>query len=190
MLMLGVGATGRSTSSLADIQQVALHHHDILWHNTLSEPICCRFAMASQWEAFLGLHMQGQTNEWTMQRKVRRIITHQNYDRLSFDNDIALMELDSRVTLNQYIWPICLPAPTHDFPPGQEAWITGWGAIMEGGEAAPSKTCHQGRANTCGSKDRLQNWACSSDVLVLTQYGSGPRILPWRPFCLSAVVES
>lgn len=78
--------------------------------------------------------MQSLTNEWTVRRNLRRIIAHENYNPLSYDNDIALMELDANVTLNQNIWPICLPAATHDFPAGQEAWITGWGATREGGE--------------------------------------------------------
>ncbi|KAM3617876.1 uncharacterized protein V6R79_012267 [Siganus canaliculatus] len=95
-----------------------------------------RYSQADQWEALLGLHGQSQTNEWTVRRSVRRIIAHADYNPLSYDNDIALMELDANVTLNQNIWPICLPSPTYDFPPGQEAWITGWGATREGGLAA------------------------------------------------------
>uniref|UniRef100_A0A3Q3FRT3 Peptidase S1 domain-containing protein n=1 Tax=Kryptolebias marmoratus TaxID=37003 RepID=A0A3Q3FRT3_KRYMA len=54
----------------------------------------------------------------------------------SFDNDLALMKLDSDVSLNQHIWPICLPSSTYDFPAGQEAWITGWGTTQEGGEVS------------------------------------------------------
>uniref|UniRef100_A0A8C4U2X3 Transmembrane serine protease 6 n=1 Tax=Falco tinnunculus TaxID=100819 RepID=A0A8C4U2X3_FALTI len=29
--------------------------------------------------------------------------------------------------------PICLPAPSHLFEPGRHCWITGWGALKEGG---------------------------------------------------------
>lgn len=65
---------------------------------------------------------------------MRQIIAHSEYNPLSYNNDIALMELDANVTLNQNIWPICLPSPTYDFPAGQDAWITGWGATREGGE--------------------------------------------------------
>lgn len=82
----------------------------------------------------LGLHVQSQTNEWTVRRNVKRIIAHHDYNPMTYNNDIALMELDTNVTLNQNIWPICLPSPTYDFPAGQEAWITGWGATREGGE--------------------------------------------------------
>uniref|UniRef100_A0A3Q2XEW4 Suppressor of tumorigenicity 14 protein homolog n=1 Tax=Hippocampus comes TaxID=109280 RepID=A0A3Q2XEW4_HIPCM len=88
---------------------------------------------ADQWEALLGQRVLSRTNEWTVRRKVMRIVAHRDFDRLTFDNDVALMELDSDVPLNQHIWPICLPSPSHRFPAGQEAWITGWGAGREGG---------------------------------------------------------
>uniref|UniRef100_UPI0037E8B79A suppressor of tumorigenicity 14 protein homolog n=1 Tax=Semicossyphus pulcher TaxID=241346 RepID=UPI0037E8B79A len=95
-----------------------------------------KYSHADQWEALLGLHVQSQTSEWTVRRNVRRIIAHPDYNAFTYDNDIALMELDSNVTLNQNIWPICLPSATYDFPAGREAWITGWGATREGGLAA------------------------------------------------------
>ncbi|XP_070696320.1 suppressor of tumorigenicity 14 protein homolog [Pempheris klunzingeri] len=95
-----------------------------------------KYSQADQWEALLGLHVQSQTNEWTVRRNVRRIVAHHKYNPGTYDNDIALMELDANVTLNQNIWPICLPSPTYDFPAGQEAWITGWGATREGGLTA------------------------------------------------------
>uniref|UniRef100_A0A7N6BG35 Suppression of tumorigenicity 14b n=1 Tax=Anabas testudineus TaxID=64144 RepID=A0A7N6BG35_ANATE len=94
------------------------------------------YSQADQWQALLGLHAQGQTNEWTVTRNIKRIISHENYDHLTYDSDIALMELDTEVTLNQYIWPICLPSSSYDFPAGREAWITGWGATREGGSVA------------------------------------------------------
>uniref|UniRef100_A0A3Q0RSR7 ST14 transmembrane serine protease matriptase b n=1 Tax=Amphilophus citrinellus TaxID=61819 RepID=A0A3Q0RSR7_AMPCI len=95
-----------------------------------------KFSQADQWEALLGLHEQSQTNKWTVRRGVKRIIAHPDYDHLSYDHDITLMELDTNVNLNQNIWPICLPSPTHDFPEGEEAWITGWGATREEGLSA------------------------------------------------------
>ncbi|GLD63845.1 suppressor of tumorigenicity 14 protein homolog [Lates japonicus] len=95
-----------------------------------------KYSQADQWEALLGLHAQSQISEWTERRNIKRIIAHQDYNPLTYENDIALMELDSEVTLNQNIWPICLPSRTYDFPAGQVAWITGWGATREGGVAA------------------------------------------------------
>ncbi|KAL0994041.1 hypothetical protein UPYG_G00117040 [Umbra pygmaea] len=88
------------------------------------------------WEAQLGLLVQGQFNKWTVKKNLKQIIQHIGYNRDSYDNDIALMELDTPVTLNQNIWPICLPSATHDFPAGKEVWITGWGDTRESGFAA------------------------------------------------------
>ncbi|XP_014880642.1 serine protease hepsin-like [Poecilia latipinna] len=99
-----------------------------------------RHAAADRWDAWLGLHAQGQSNQWTEQRKVKRIVVHPDYDRVSLDGDIALMELEPDLILNQNIWPVCLPSAAHHFPAGQEAWITGWGATVEGGEALLLRT--------------------------------------------------
>ncbi|CAL8324557.1 unnamed protein product [Merluccius merluccius] len=88
------------------------------------------------WEALLGLHIQNQENEWTVRRNLKRIISHPDYNPLTYDHDMALMELEEPVSLNQNIWPICLPSPSHQFPAGESAWITGWGATREGGFGA------------------------------------------------------
>ncbi|XP_075932485.1 suppressor of tumorigenicity 14 protein homolog [Anarhichas minor] len=95
-----------------------------------------KYSQADQWEVLLGLNVQSQTNEWTVRRNVKRIVAHPDYNPFTYDNDIAVMELNADVTLNQNIWPICLPSATYDFPAGREAWITGWGATREGGRAA------------------------------------------------------
>ncbi|XP_039878650.1 suppressor of tumorigenicity 14 protein homolog [Simochromis diagramma] len=94
-----------------------------------------KLSQAHKWEAFLGLQVQNQTNEWTVKRGVKQIITHRYYNRYNEDSDIALMELDTRVSLTQHIRPICLPSSTYFFPSGQEAWITGWGTTLQGGTA-------------------------------------------------------
>ncbi|XP_057685588.1 suppressor of tumorigenicity 14 protein homolog isoform X2 [Corythoichthys intestinalis] len=94
-----------------------------------------RHSQADQWEALLGQHELSRANEWSVRKKVMRIVAHRDYDQRTFNNDVALMELESDVPLNQHIWPICLPSPAYSFPAGQEAWITGWGATREGGMA-------------------------------------------------------
>lgn len=93
-----------------------------------------RYSGPEEWDIYLGLHTQGQSNTGnTVHKRVEQIICHPDYNPVSYNNDIALMELDSPVTFSQYIWPICLPAPTHMLPAGQSVWITGWGRIREEG---------------------------------------------------------
>uniref|UniRef100_A0A3B3V5P7 Suppression of tumorigenicity 14b n=1 Tax=Poecilia latipinna TaxID=48699 RepID=A0A3B3V5P7_9TELE len=119
-----------------------------------------RHAAADRWDAWLGLHAQGQSNQWTEQRKVKRIVVHPDYDRVSLDGDIALMELEPDLILNQNIWPVCLPSAAHHFPAGQEAWITGWGATVEGGEALLLRTVVN-FGNICWSRQRCKG--CSGE---------------------------
>ncbi|XP_061575796.1 ST14 transmembrane serine protease matriptase a [Cololabis saira] len=95
-----------------------------------------RYSQPGTWEAYLGLHVQGLTKSHVVKRKLKQIIPHPYYNHYTFDNDIALMELDSPVTYSDYIVPICLPSPQHVFPMGDTVWITGWGATREGGYAA------------------------------------------------------
>ncbi|XP_020504838.2 ST14 transmembrane serine protease matriptase a [Labrus bergylta] len=95
-----------------------------------------RYSQPGTWEAYLGLHTQRNIGSHVVKRNLKQVIYHPNYNAYTFDNDIALMELDSPVTYSDYIRPICLPAPQHDFPTGSTVWITGWGATREGGFAA------------------------------------------------------
>uniref|UniRef100_A0A914VWR1 Peptidase S1 domain-containing protein n=1 Tax=Plectus sambesii TaxID=2011161 RepID=A0A914VWR1_9BILA len=48
----------------------------------------------------------------------------------SLNNDIALLQLSSKLSFSQYIQPICLPSSSDDselFRPGQCGYVTGWG---------------------------------------------------------------
>lgn len=95
-----------------------------------------RYSQPGTWEAYLGLHTQGTNGNSVVKRNLKQVISHPNYNQFTFDNDIALMELESPVSYSDYIRPICLPAAQHVFPPGNTVWITGWGATREGGFAA------------------------------------------------------
>ncbi|KAK5868980.1 hypothetical protein PBY51_009946 [Eleginops maclovinus] len=95
-----------------------------------------KYSQPGTWEAYLGLHTQRKIDSDVVKKNLKRIISHPNYNAYTFDNDIALMELDSPVTYSDYIQPICLPSSQHNFPTASTVWITGWGATREGGFAA------------------------------------------------------
>ncbi|VEN60340.1 unnamed protein product [Callosobruchus maculatus] len=67
-------------------------------------------------------------------------IPHEDYDRATLSNDIALMKLSSPVRFNRYVRPICLPSDATagdgfiNAPPAGEICTTvGWGATVEHG---------------------------------------------------------
>uniref|UniRef100_A0A6Q2YHE3 Suppressor of tumorigenicity 14 protein homolog n=1 Tax=Esox lucius TaxID=8010 RepID=A0A6Q2YHE3_ESOLU len=95
-----------------------------------------KYSQPGVWEVYLGLHIQKQIGKNVQKRNLVQVIPHPYYNAYTFDNDIALMQLDSPVAYTDYIRPICLPSVTHTFPPGHSVWITGWGATREGGSGA------------------------------------------------------
>ncbi|KAL0852583.1 hypothetical protein ABMA27_016933 [Loxostege sticticalis] len=65
-------------------------------------------------------------------RNVRRVIVHRQYDAATFENDLALLELESPVKFDAHIVPICMPPDEADFT-GRMATVTGWGRLKYGG---------------------------------------------------------
>lgn len=78
--------------------------------------------------------MQDQFKQDGVQRRpLKRVISHPYYNQMTFDYDIALLELSDPLQFTNTIQPICLPSPSHVFPAGMACWVTGWGALREGG---------------------------------------------------------
>ncbi|XP_028028728.1 serine protease lint [Bombyx mandarina] len=65
-------------------------------------------------------------------RNVRRVIVHRQYDPATFENDLAILELETPIKFDSHIVPICLPPDDADFT-GRVATVTGWGRIKYGG---------------------------------------------------------
>ncbi|XP_022242785.1 transmembrane protease serine 9-like [Limulus polyphemus] len=65
-------------------------------------------------------------------KNVKRMIVHRNYNAQSFENDLALLELETPVQFQPHIVPICLPENEEDFT-GKTAFVSGWGKLFHGG---------------------------------------------------------
>ncbi|KFQ67334.1 Transmembrane protease serine 12, partial [Phaethon lepturus] len=90
------------------------------------------------WRAVLGLHNLWNYGEHTAKRNIRSITVHPEFKRETFENDIALFELDSAVRYSDYIQPICLP-PAHLYlyiDNETECFISGWGRTAEKGKTS------------------------------------------------------
>ncbi|KFV04790.1 Serine protease 55, partial [Pterocles gutturalis] len=59
--------------------------------------------------------------------KPESLIIHENFDRVSMENDIALILLNSPIEFSNEKMPVCLPF-IYDTDTWQHCWIAGWGA--------------------------------------------------------------
>ncbi|KAM8742323.1 transmembrane protease serine 2 isoform 1-T2 [Acanthopagrus schlegelii] len=65
--------------------------------------------------------------------RVNKIISHKGFDTDTNNNDIALLKLDTPLTFTGTVKPVCIPNFGVDLSAGQQAWITGWGALRSSG---------------------------------------------------------
>jgi len=65
-------------------------------------------------------------------RKVAIVITHQEFDPKTFENDLALLRFHEPVVFQPNIVPVCIPQEDQDLV-GETAWVTGWGRLYEDG---------------------------------------------------------
>ncbi|XP_028672156.2 transmembrane protease serine 9 [Erpetoichthys calabaricus] len=85
----------------------------------------------TQWTALAGATLITGAQSTAMVLNIKSIIIHPNYNSFTADYDVSLVELESPLTFNSYIQPICLPVPSYNFPPGMQCTVTGWGQLYE-----------------------------------------------------------
>ncbi|XP_032888193.1 suppressor of tumorigenicity 14 protein homolog [Amblyraja radiata] len=92
-----------------------------------------RYSDRQLWRVYIGAHSLGFTDNDVERRLIKRLIIHEQFDNVTMDYDIALLELSSSVKYTSFIQPVCLPSPLHVFPANQRCYVTGWGLLQEGG---------------------------------------------------------
>ncbi|KAK0088121.1 hypothetical protein PV325_013117 [Microctonus aethiopoides] len=65
-------------------------------------------------------------------RNVKRVIVNRAYNPATFENDLALLELETPVNFDAHIVPICMPPDNADYT-GRMATVTGWGRLKYNG---------------------------------------------------------
>ena len=86
----------------------------------------------TNWRTYSGMQDQAKQGGVEM-RALKTIVSHPDYNPMTYDYDIALLELTEPLQFSNTINPVCLPATSHVFPPGLPCWVTGWGTLREGG---------------------------------------------------------
>ncbi|KAM6972405.1 transmembrane protease serine 6 [Aplochiton taeniatus] len=87
----------------------------------------------SMWTVYLGKHLLNRSSSMEEAIRVQQIHLHRYYDDESHDYDLALLRLERPVAQATLAHPVCLPSPTHQLEPGLLCWVSGWGALREGG---------------------------------------------------------
>jgi hypothetical protein len=66
-------------------------------------------------------------------KRVKRMVVHRDYNPNTFENDIALLELESPFEVQPHVVPICLPETNEvtDYV-GKVAFVAGWGKLSYG----------------------------------------------------------
>ncbi|VEN46669.1 unnamed protein product, partial [Callosobruchus maculatus] len=67
-----------------------------------------------------------------VERSVARKVVHPKYNYFTYEYDLALVQVDKALDFEPHILPICLPG-SDDLLVGQNATVTGWGRLSEGG---------------------------------------------------------
>lgn len=91
-------------------------------------------------------HNRSDSDATVLQRGALRVKAHELYNPRSFDNDIALIQLDRPLSFEAHMRPVCLPVPSASFD-GEVAIVTGWGALREGGLATDTLQVRYGETN-------------------------------------------
>ncbi|XP_075399681.1 transmembrane protease serine 11E-like [Tenrec ecaudatus] len=107
----------------------------------------------SRWTASFGVTLTPSKRKYGL----RRIIVHEQYNSPSHDYDIAVAELSRPVPYSNAVHRICLPDASHEFHPGQQMFVTGFGALQNDGSSQnqlhqvqvdliDTRTCNEPRA--------------------------------------------
>lgn len=86
-------------------------------------------------KVYLGGH--NISTDYVDTRRVRKIHEHEYFDTVSFDFDIALLELDKAVEFGPKIQPACLPQIQFEDYSGKIGMIAGWGRLGEQEQTSP-----------------------------------------------------
>nr|KAF6389231.1 transmembrane serine protease 11D [Myotis myotis] len=113
-----------------------------------------------RWTATFGI----STAFPVMRKAVNTILTHNNYNFVTHENDIAVVKLVEGVTFTKNIHMVCLPEATQNILPGSTVYVTGWGSRAY--DSNPVPELEQGQVNIISNN--VCNAPSSYDGAVLS----------------------
>lgn len=127
-------------------QNLSIWNSHILYSNPYVFFFLFRDSNPRRWTATFGIST-------TLPKQIIRlktILIHKNYNSITHENDIAVVQLDRDVSFTKNVHSVCLPVATQSISPGSTAYVTGWGSPRHGGKCLrKNKTKTTIKPGTC-----------------------------------------
>lgn len=81
-----------------------------------------------------------------VERGAKRKVVHPQYNFFTYENDLALVQVDEPFDFQPHVSPICLPPDNIELV-GRNATVTGWGRLSEGQSLLSQSCLHDSRLN-------------------------------------------
>ncbi|XP_035171335.1 ovochymase-1 isoform X2 [Oxyura jamaicensis] len=88
------------------------------------------------WTVTAGDHDRALRESTEQVRQIKTIVVHPHFDMVSYDYDIALVQLDIPLEYNAAVRPVCLPNSTETLSSSSLCAASAWGIIEEDGSQA------------------------------------------------------
>lgn len=112
-----------------DIQRIYCGAAVISDKHVITAAHCVNSFQRASLRVYLGGH--NITKDYTQIRRVQKVHQHEYFDIVTFDNDIAILELDQPIKFGPKIQPACLPDTQFEDYSTKLALIAGWGRTGE-----------------------------------------------------------